>query len=250
MRARRPLTQSHPQPTMPKSRNILPPRRFWTAEEEAHLRQHYATTLTVDLARRFGCDIKRVLAKANSMGLLKTTELIAETARERNREREQAGLGNTGRFAAGITPWNKGVKGSTGTQAGCRAHQFRPGSKPHTWVPIGSYRVCEGQLQQKVNDLPGPNHVRWKPVTRLVWEAANGPVPAGHAVVFRPGKQTTDPERITLDALECINRVELMRRNSYHTNYPPELQRVVQLRGVLQRQINRKTRQAKEAEEA
>jgi len=235
---------------MPKSRNILPPKRFWTAEEEAHLREHYATVLTADLARRFGCDIKRVLAKANAMGLHKTTDLIAETARERNRERAKAGLGNAGEFKPGLEPWNKGVKGSTGTHEACRATQFKPGVRPHTWVPVGSYRICEGQLQRKVNDDPGPNHVRWKPVTRLVWEAANGPVPAGHAVVFRPGRQTTDPALVTPDAVECLSRRDLMRRNSVHTVYPPELQRVVQLRGVLQRQINRKTQQAKEAKQA
>jgi len=248
MRARCLLTKSYLPPTMPKSRNILPPRQFWTAEEEAHLRQHYATTLTVDLARHFGCSIKRVLAKAHAMGLHKTVDLIAETARERNRQRAEAGLGNAGRFKQGLQPWNKGLH----YQAGGRSAQtrFKPGLRPHTWVPVGSLRVVEGQLQRKVNDLPGPSSVRWKPEARVVWEAANGPVPDGHAVVFKAGRATTDPERITLDALECIDRVELMRRNSYHTNYPPELQRVVQLRGVLQRQINRKTRLAKEAEEA
>lgn len=233
---------------MPKSRNILPPKRFWTAEEEAHLREHYATVLTVDLAKQFGCDIKRVLAKANAMGLHKTIDLIAETARERNRERTAKGLDNAGMFKPGLTPWNKGKPGVTGTQEACRATQFKQGAVPHTWVPIGSLRICEGQLQRKINDDPGPNHVRWRPVSRLVWEAAHGLVPDGHVVVFRLGKQTTDLERITLDALECLTREQLMRRNSFHTQYPPELRGLVQLRGVLSRQINRRTRQAKEAE--
>jgi hypothetical protein len=231
---------------MPKSRNILPPKRFWTAEEEAYLREHYATTLSADLAQRFGCDIKRVLAKANAMGLHKTNDLIAETARARNRERAQKGLGNAGMFKPGLQPWNKGVKGATGTQEACRATQFKPGIRPHTWVPVGSHRICEGQLQRKVNDDPGPNHVRWKPVARLVWEAAHGPVPDGHAVVFRPGRQTTDLALITLDAVECLNRVQLMHRNSFHTQYPPALRGLVQLRGVLSRQINRKTKEITE----
>jgi hypothetical protein len=233
-----------------KSRNILPPKRFWTTEEEAHLRQHYPTALTADLAKHYGCDSKRVLAKANALGLHKTISLIAETARQRNRERAATGLGNAGMFKPGLQPWNKGVPGATGTQAGCRATQFKPGTKPHTWVPVGSLRICDGQLQRKANDDPGPNHIRWKPVTRLVWEEANGPVPAGHVVAFKPGRQTTDLALITLDALQLQTRVQMMHRNSLHTQYPPEVRRLVQLRGVLSRQINRKTRQAKEAEPA
>lgn len=68
---------------------------------------------------------------------------------------------------------------------GSKPTQFKKGSRPHTWLPIGSVRVVPGGsahttwiLEKKVNDLPGPNHVRWHPVHRLVWEAANGPVPA------------------------------------------------------------------------
>lgn len=37
-----------------------------------------------------------------------------------------------------------------------------------------------------------------------------------------------------------MTRAELMRRNSLHTNYPPQLVSLVQLRGALNRQINRR----------
>ena len=82
---------------------------------------------------------------------------------------------------------------------------------------------------------------------RLVWEAACGAVPDGHIVVFRPGRKTTDPDKITLDALELLTRAENMRRNSVHSKYPPEVARLVQLRGALTRQINRKAKEAKTA---
>ena len=39
-------------------------------------------------------------------------------------------------------------------------------------------------------------------------------------------------------------RAEHMHRNSVHAHYPPEIARLVQLRGALVRQINRKARQA------
>ncbi len=80
---------------------------------------------------------------------------------------------------------------------------------------------------------------------RLVWIAANGPVPEGHIVVFKPGRRTTELKEITPDAVELITRVENMRRNTVHAKYPRELARLVQLRGVLSRQINRKAKEAK-----
>ena len=165
---------------MVKSRNILPPKRWWTAEEEAHLRQHYADTLTVDIAKRLGCTEKRILAKANAMGLKKSKAFVAELARQRTM---QPGHGShRTRIQAGQEPWNKGTHFIAGGRSA--KTQFKPGSKPHTWLPVGSYRVVEGALEQKINDDPGPNTVRWKPVRRLVWIAANGPVPAGHKVVL------------------------------------------------------------------
>jgi hypothetical protein len=74
----------------------------------------------------------------------------------------------------------------------------------------------------------------------LVWEAANGPVPPGHAITFLPGRRTTDASLITLDALQLVSRAELMRRNSHHTNYPKEVSQLIQLKGALNRKINRR----------
>lgn len=226
---------------MPKSRGILPPRVFWTPEHVAHLKAHYADTLTVDLAPLYGRTIKQVLAKANALGLHKSIELIAETARERS---SRPGHGSQAtRIQPGQEPWNKGTHYTAGGRSA--ETRFKPGVRPHTWVPIGSYRLVEGPvLEQKVNDLPGPNSVRWKPVSRLVWEAAHGPIPDGHAVVFKPGRQTVELELITPDALECLSRAELMRRNSFRATLPPEWQKLVQLRGVLTRTINRKTKES------
>ena len=111
-----------------------------------------------------------------------------------------------------------------------------------SYKPIGSLRISkDGQLQRKVRD-DGPTSRRWISVARLVWEAAHGPVPKGHVVVFLPGKFTAIEHEITLDRVELITRRELMRRNSVHTVQPPELARITQLRGALARQINRRSR--------
>lgn len=220
---------------MPKSRNILPPKRWWTAEEEAYMRQHYADTLTVDIAKLLGCTETRILAKANAMGLKKSVALISEVARQCTSDPNHGS--HRTRLKPGNVPLNKGVKHPKGWSPGRMAEsQFKPRGKPHTWQPVGSYRVVESTLEQKINDDPGLKTVRWKPVHRLVWIAANGPVPAGHKVVFKPGRKTLDPDLITLDAVELVSDEALMRRNSVH-NYPPEIVGAVHLLGVLKRRI-------------
>lgn len=215
--------------------------RYWTGDELSVLRARYAGERTADIARDLGRSCSALHAKAAALGLRKDIEVIAAIARDRSAWLDH-GSRRT-RFQPGLVPWNKGKPGSTGHHPATRATQFRPGSKPPNWAPVGSYRInAGGILDLKVNDLPGPNNVRWHPVHRLVWQAAHGPVPAGHVVVFRPGMKTTELDKITLDALELITRAENMRRNSVHTNYPPELARCVQLRGALVAAINRKAR--------
>jgi hypothetical protein len=88
----------------------------------------------------------------------------------------------------------------------------------------------------------------WVPVHRLVWIEHHGPIPAGHAVAFKPGQHTSVLEEITLDRLELVSRAELMRRNTYH-KYPKEIAQLIQLRGALQRQINKRERQLNEKQD-
>lgn len=183
---------------MVKSRNILPPKRFWLQWEEEFLRERYATTLTVDLAKALHCTATRVLAKANAMGLKKSLVLIAATARERITRPGHGGQAT--QFKPGLVPANKGVKHPKGWAPGDMAKtQFKKGNKPHTWVPVGSFRVNpDGILEKKFSDNPGPPTARWRNYAALVWEAVHGPVPPGHAVVFKPGQHTTEPALLTI----------------------------------------------------
>lgn len=223
-------------------------RKPWTDAEVALLRWGFADSRTDDLARALGRSYSTVSQKAAKLGLRKSAEYPASP--EAHRLDGVKGMGT--RIQPGSTPWNKGKPGSTGTQPGCRATQFkkgRPAREARNYVPIGSLRICaDGYLERKLTDNPGIVPVRrWVAVHRTVWETAHGTVPAGHIVVFRPGRKTTDIAKITLDALELLTRAENMRRNSVHSKYPPEVASMVQLRGALTRQINRK---AKEAETA
>jgi len=48
---------------------------------------------------------------------------------------------------------------------------------------------------------------------------------------------------LALDNLQLVTRAELMKRNSYH-QYGPEISKIIQLRGALALQINKRERNA------
>jgi hypothetical protein len=222
-------------------------RQFWTAREERILRDLYPDCLAETVARELGRPVRAVYQKATALGLSKSEAFKASDASGRVKRGKQHPSMVASQFRPGLTPWNKGARGSTGTQEGCRATQFKPGraaSEAANYAPIGSLRISkDGYAERKVTDDPGIVPARrWVAVHRLVWEAARGPIPAGHAVVFRPGQKTAEADRITVEMLEMLTRAQLMQRNSYHTNYPPEVRQLVQLRGALTRQINSRTR--------
>lgn len=146
------------------------------------------------------------------------------------------------RFKPGGTPWNKGRKGWTAQ--GSELGHFKKGNMPLNWQPIGTYRITkDDDLQIKWRDCPGANHLRWKPVSRLVWEAHHGLIPDGMIVVFKAGTRSTQLEHIRIEHLECISRGEHARRNHPRTK-SPELGRLVQIKGAITRQVNRIAREA------
>lgn len=226
---------------MTKSRGVLAPRRAWTEVDLQLLREFFPNTQTRLVAEALGRTEATVNGQAYKLGLHKTDEYLNSPAAGRL----DGVRGTSHRFTKGHETWNAGMKlpGHGNPATYFKTGQLN-GRAALIVVPMGSYRVnADGYLDRKISDEPGPQHRRWKPVHRLVWETAHGPIPPGHAVAFLPGRYSTDPEKITLDALELVTRSELMRRNSVHTVYPPEVARVVQLRGALTRQINNRIKE-------
>lgn len=100
-----------------------------------------------------------------------------------------------------------------------RATQFKPGSLPHNAKPIGYERLSKsGYIEVKVKMRPTaqPDGKRcndnFVPKHKLVWEAANGPVPEGCIVVFKDGNK----QNITLENLACITRKQNAVLNHAH----------------------------------
>lgn len=216
-------------------------RHTWSDHSDALLRQHYPMHTAADCATALGCSVRAIYNRAATLGITKDPAFHLRPASGRLDSATQRGAST--RFKAGGEPWNKGQP----FQAGGRSHEtrFRKGRPAHearNYVPIGTERInVDGYLERKTTDDQSIAPARrWAGVHRLVWEAANGPVPAGHAVVFLPGRRSADPEAITLDALELVSRAELMSRNNLHNTLPPELRQLAHLRGQLTRRIRRK----------
>lgn len=209
----------------------------WSEADIEVLRQLYADTETAEIAARLNRTMSSVYGKANLLGLYKSEQFLKTHCRIQPGQR----VGRTGEFQKGHVPANKGQRRPGWHAGNMRATQFKKGRRPHTWKPLGSERLCDGYLQRKVTDTGYPPR-DWQPVHVLLWIKHYGPVPPGHAIGFING----DRRDIRIDNLVLLQRVDLMRRNSYHNNYPKEIGLLIQLRGQVIRQINRRHRHEKQ----
>ena len=220
-------------------------RQPWLEADLATLRQRYPHEPTAKLASDMGRTLRTVYAAAKRLGLRKSAEFF--NAGHGARIAPGTNFGASGRFVTGLTPWNKGLKGFApgGRAAETRFKPGRPPQEARNYVPIGGHRFTkDGILERKMTDDPSLYPARrWTPVARLVWEAAHGPIPAKHIVVFKPGMKTTELALITVDRLECITRAENQRRNSQWARYPIEVARLVQIKGQITKQVNRIARE-------
>lgn len=190
----------------------------WSNDDIQTLRRLYPDTPGQTLARIFGRDRISIRNAARRHSLRKTADFMAS---------------GPGQFRPGNRSWNQGMKGlDTGGHAG----HFKPGQRPASWNPVGHERVSQCDiLERKVTDT-GVTRRDYRSVHSLVWEEHNGPIPAGHIVVFRDG----DRRHFDIDNLELISRAENMRRNSIH-QLPPELAELCRWRGVLTRKLNQRS---------
>jgi hypothetical protein len=214
----------------------LKPKRAWTAKEDKALRGIYPRVSTSKLARQLDRSESSVYMRAYVLGIRKSAEYLASPDAFRFRRGYHAGWEH--RFKKGQTPANKGLRRRGWGPGRMKETQFKKGTMPHNTRPVGSERVCkDGYLERKVAET---GYIRndWRSVHVLTWEEANGPVPKGHAVVFKDGNK----KRIALENLELVSRAELMARNTVH-RLPKEIALAIQLTGALNRQIRKHEKQ-------
>lgn len=218
-------------------------RHIWTGAELRQLETEYPHIKTATLAAKMGLDEKRLYAKAKALGIKKSAAYLASP--DACRLRKGDNVGKDTRFQKGQGAWNKGSSYHPGGR--CRDTQFKKGHlggrAKDIVKPIGFERISkDGYLERKIND-DMPLQKRWRAVHRIVWEEANGSIPARHVVCFKAGQFTNRREEITVDRLELVHRRDLMKRNSLY-NYPKPIQDLMKLRGAVTRQINKRTKEA------
>lgn len=165
------------------------PNHYWTTAQLARFRELYREHNLRICAEKLNEEFQLDL----SIGQLK-----AATGNHKIRS------GRNGFFPKGNTPWNKG---KAYDNPGSRATQFKKGNRPKTYLPVGSEVVrTDGYLAVKVAD---PN--KWRLKHHLVWEAANGPVPRGHVILFL----NQDKTDVRLENLTMIKRSRLAVVNQF-----------------------------------
>lgn len=223
---------------MTKRRVHAEPRRYWTPQEDAIIRRRYPHEPTADLLPALpGRTLHTVYQHAYQLGLHKTQKYLASPAAHRTDGRK--GMGT--RFQKGATPWNKGTHWTAGGRS--KLTRFKKGNRSLRW-PIEDYAVgalrinSDGQLDIKIKE----GMRAWYCMARWVWISERGPIPKNGVIRSLNG----DPHDTRIENLRLTTRGELMRENTYH-RYPKEIGRLVQLRGALQRQINRREKERADA---
>lgn len=200
----------------------------WTDSEVNFMQNNYPHISTNTIAKTLNRSISMVHNKAFNLGLKKTDEFKIELAKK-----NEGGIKT--RFTQKQTPWNLGVKGSTGLHENCKKGQFKKGQSPHNCKPIGFERVnVDGYLERKTNNNYGNKRSNYEMVHVILWQEHFGDVPQGSIVIFKNGIKTD----IVIDNLELVTRAELMKRNTFH-RLPSELKEVIRLHNKIKRRITK-----------
>jgi len=187
----------------------------------------YPSVPTRALCDYIGMTTSQVYNTVFKMGVKKRPKIRSLTNREL-----RINSGMASRYQPGHLPWNKGKKMSSETYAKTAPTMFKPGHKPiNTREPdANSVRVSKGTAYHytKVADS------NWQLTHRLMWQRAYGPIPKYHVIRFKDGNTLN----LDIQNLECIPMGENAIKNSIH-RYPADIQKVIRLRGKLNKKIQK-----------
>lgn len=203
-----------------------PDIRIWTSDKIDRLTALYPEHTNLEIALILNSTESAVNGMAFKLGLRKSAKFKLEHS-------------SKGFFQKGHRPANKGRKQTEYMSAEkierTKATRFQKGHVPKNHKPVGYERITkDGYIEVKTAE---PNVFELK--HRLVWIEHNGPIPPGYNIQFQDGNR----KNLTIENLYMINRSEQMKNeNSYHARYPEEVKKLIQLKGALNRQINKTTK--------
>lgn len=201
----------------------------WTPEQVAMLESCYKSTMPIhEICDKLGRSVCSIYNKALLLGLRRPDEVLIQCGKRVSQETRSI----EARFKKGQKALNKGKKMTPEMYAKCKATMFKKGNTPKNHREVGSERISkDGYIEIKVAE---PN--KWRLKHRLLWEQTNGKIPRGYNIQFK-NKNKTD---LRLENLYIISREEQMREeNSYYAKYPKDMQEIIHLKAVVNRQIHK-----------
>lgn len=202
----------------------------WTEKEDSFMRDHYPDMSNREICEKLKRSLRSIYSRAKILGLKKTPEFMQEQWQMLAEKLQESG--KSYRYPKGHIPENKGKKIPQEVYNRIQYTFFQKGHTSANHKSIGYERINkDGYIEVKIAE---PNVFRAK--HRIVWEETFGSIPTGYNVQFRDGNR----QNLSPDNLYLISRSEqLKKENSMYARYPKELQRVIQIKGALQRQINK-----------
>jgi hypothetical protein len=202
--------------------------RHFTPEEDQFIEDHYLSLPAYTIDKLLGRVKNSVRQRMQRLGLIVPDEI-------------KAGFIEGSFYKKGLTPINKGRKMIEWANAEAiqkiKSTQFKKGHTPKN--TLFDNAVVKRKDKTGIIYL----YVRvslsfWMPLQRYVWEQVHGQIPKAHNIIFKD-RNTLN---CNLDNLEMISNADLLNRNSAH-RFGPEIFKIIQLRGALNRQINKRLKQ-------
>jgi hypothetical protein len=203
--------------------------KTWSPAQDDMMREFYPyftmAEMKVILINKTECAIYN---RSETLNVRKSQEYLDSPKACRLKRGDE--VGKEYRFKKGQAVWNKGMKG---LQIGGAETQFKKGSRPPNYKPVGTIREVDGYLEIKMAE----GMRQWKQLNRVIWERCNGLIPKNMNVTFLDGNK----KNVEITNMALMTKSENMKRNTVH-NYPEEIVHLVQLKAALNRQINKRTK--------
>lgn len=200
-------------------------RNIWNAEQDRLITTLYPNETAATISKQLGLTSRAIYSRAKALGLTKSKEFLTS---EKSGRRNLISHGHAHRFQPGHNTWNSGKKGLC---FGGVATQFKKGTKPHNYKPLGSERTMDGYIYVKIAEPK-----TWVPKHHLLWKETYGHYPPKKAVLaFIDGNR----QNVTIENLKLMTRQEWMSNNTIH-QYPMPLKELIRLNAKVRRKINGK----------
>jgi hypothetical protein len=199
-----------------------------TAKEIKFLKENYLAMPVKRMATRLGRSHTFVQLRLKALGLVVPREIIEKWITE-------------SRIKKGDAPPNKGRKMAEYMSAAAirasKKTRFKKHHLPHNTRYDGCVTIRTDNRGVKYKFIRCSKN-NWIPLQRYIWEQKKGPIPKGGKIVFKD----KNPMNLKISNLKLVTSKQLMKLNSLH-NYPKPVAELIQLRGALNRQINKRLKQ-------